>query len=95
MATQNVTLPISGMTCANCAMNIERAVKKLDGVAEARVNFAAEQAAISFDPARLQIKDVIATIQGAGFSVPTNKTEIAQTGSCSAILQTLNTVMDR
>ena len=41
MAEEKFTLPITGMTCANCAANIERGVKKLKGVAEASVNFAA------------------------------------------------------
>jgi Cu+-exporting ATPase len=84
MSDDKITLPVAGMTCANCAMNIERAVKKLDGVAEAQVNFAAEQAAIAFDPAQLQIKDVIAKIQSSGFSVPTNKSEFAVTGMTCA-----------
>ena len=50
MTEQKFTLPITGMTCANCAANIERGVKKLKGIADANVNFAAENAAISFDP---------------------------------------------
>ncbi|MCK5545489.1 MAG: heavy-metal-associated domain-containing protein, partial [Desulfobulbaceae bacterium] len=45
-----VTLPITGMTCANCASNIERSVKKLDGMAETSVNFASEQLIARFDP---------------------------------------------
>ena len=32
MPQTTVTLPISGMSCANCAANIERSVKKLDGI---------------------------------------------------------------
>ena len=47
MNLQKLTLPITGMTCANCAANIERVVKKLEGVAEANVNFAAENAAVA------------------------------------------------
>ena len=73
MSDDKITLPVAGMTCTNCAMNIERAVKKLNGVAEAQVNFAAEQASISFDPTRLQVKDVVAKIDGSGYSVPRNK----------------------
>ncbi|MGD9043417.1 MAG: heavy metal translocating P-type ATPase [Desulfobacterales bacterium] len=84
MSDDKVTLPVTGMTCANCAMNIERNVKKLNGVSDAQVNFAAEQAAISFDPAQLQVKDVIAKIQDSGFSVPTHKTEFAVTGMTCA-----------
>jgi len=65
-------------------MNIERAVKKLNGVSDVRVNFAAEQAAVSFDPARLEVKDVIAKISGSGYSVPTNKVEFPVTGMTCA-----------
>ncbi len=84
MTNDKITLPVAGMTCANCAMNIERAVKKLNGVAEAQVNFAAEQAAISFDPAQLGIKDVVAKINGSGYSVPTNRVEFPVTGMTCA-----------
>lgn len=37
---QNIKLNIAGMTCVNCSNAIERAVKKIDGVEEAKVNFA-------------------------------------------------------
>ena len=84
MSDDKITLPVSGMTCANCAMNIERAVKKLNGVSDVRVNFAAEQAAVSFDPARLEVKDVIAKISSSGYSVPTNKVEFPVTGMTCA-----------
>jgi len=59
MSDNKITLPVTGMTCANCAMNIERTVKKLNGISDAQVNFAAEQAAISFDAAQLSVKDVV------------------------------------
>ncbi|NQT56657.1 MAG: cation transporter, partial [Desulfobacteraceae bacterium] len=49
MSDKNVTLPITGMTCANCALNIQRSLKKVKGVKEANVNFATEQASVSFD----------------------------------------------
>ena len=84
MSDDKIMLPVSGMTCANCAMNIERAVKKLNGVSDVRVNFAAERAAVSFDPARLEVKDVIAKISSSGYSVPTNKVEFPVTGMTCA-----------
>ena len=95
MANQSVILPISGMTCANCAANIERTVNRLEGVEGARVNFASEQAALDFDPRTLPLKDVVKSIQGAGFGVPTTSTELALTGmtcaNCAAnIERTLN-----
>jgi Cu+-exporting ATPase len=84
MSDDKITLPVAGMTCANCAMNIERSVKKLNGVSDAQVNFAAEQASISFDPTQLQVKDVVAKIDGSGYSVPTNKVEFPVTGMTCA-----------
>jgi Cu+-exporting ATPase len=84
MSDDKITLPVTGMTCANCAMNIERTVKKLDGISDAQVNFAAEQAAIAFDPTQLHLKDVIARIKDSGFAVPTNKVEFAVTGMTCA-----------
>ena len=84
MAEQKVTLPITGMTCANCAMNIERGVKTLYGVTDASVNFASEQVAISFDPEALTIKDLVDNIHNSGFTVAATKIELPITGmSCA------------
>ncbi len=95
MTEQKLTLPITGMTCANCAANIERVVKKLDGVAEANVNFAAESAAVSYDPKQLHLKNVVEKIQQSGFGVTTARLEMPVTGmtcaNCAAnIERTLN-----
>jgi Cu+-exporting ATPase len=95
MTEQKLTLPITGMTCANCAANIERVVKKLDGVAEANVNFAAESAAVAFDPRQLKLQDVVEKINKSGFGVTTAKVEMPVTGmtcaNCAAnIERTLN-----
>ena len=59
MAEDNITLPVTGMTCVNCAMNIERGVKKLPGVMSANVNFATEQVAVRFDADKIRVQDLI------------------------------------
>jgi len=84
MTEQKLTLPITGMTCANCAANIERVVKKLDGVTEANVNFATESAAVTFDPRQLQLQNVVEKIQKSGFGVTTAKVEMPVTGMTCA-----------
>jgi len=84
MANQTITLPIGGMTCANCAANIERGLKKLDGVKDANVNFATERAAVAFDHKALHAKDIVANIQGSGFTVATGKVEFPVTGMTCA-----------
>jgi Cu+-exporting ATPase len=95
MSEQKISFPVGGMTCANCAINIERSVKKLAGVRDAKVNFAAEQAAVSFDSKKLGLKDVVKKIQDTGFSVLTSQIEFPITGmtcaNCAAnIERTLN-----
>jgi Cu+-exporting ATPase len=95
MSDLKVTIPITGMTCANCAMNIERNVGKIEGVAEANVNFASEQAVVTFDPKQVPFKDVLTKIDSIGFSTPKATIDFAVTGmtcaNCSAnIERTLN-----
>ncbi len=58
---------IDGMHCMSCAGLIERAVRKLPGVREANVNFAAERARVSFDQTKVSTADVLAAIERSGY----------------------------
>ena len=62
----HVDLAISGMTCASCATRIEKRLNKLDGVT-ATVNFASEQAAVSFDPGIISLDDLMGAVEGIGY----------------------------
>ena len=73
MATKSVTLPITGMTCANCAATIERNLKKLPTVQNATVNLASERATLEYDPAQLSQDQIIARIERAGYGVATTE----------------------
>jgi len=84
MSEQTITLPVTGMTCANCAANIERGLKKLEGVQSTNVNFAAEQAVIAFDPKQLHVKEVVNNIEGSGYKVASAKIELPVTGMTCA-----------
>jgi Cu+-exporting ATPase len=96
MADQKVTLPITGMTCVNCAMNIERAVNKLNGIKEANVNFAAEQAAVAFDPKILHVRNVVENIHGSGYTVATAKVELPVTGmTCANCAMNIERALNR
>src|SRR6185436_1167833 len=69
MTTKQLTLPITGMTCANCVATIERNLKRLEGMQAANVNLAAERATVEFDPAQLTQADIIARVERAGYGV--------------------------
>src|SRR5688572_16424486 len=63
---EQVDLVIGGMTCASCAARIERRLNKLDGVT-ATVNYATEQAKVSFVPP-IGTDELIAAVEAAGYS---------------------------
>ena len=84
MPEKKITLPITGMTCANCAANIERGVKKMDGVADVNVNFASEKASISFDPQKIALRDLVVKIEKTGFNVGSATVEFPVTGMTCA-----------
>jgi len=67
--TKQLTLPITGMTCANCVATVERNLKKMDGVQGAVVNLSSERATVDFDAAKLALTDVIARVNRAGYGV--------------------------
>ncbi len=95
MADNQINIPVTGMTCANCAANIERGLKKLSGVSDATVNFASEGAAVQFDPKAVSVPDILKKIEGLGYGVAREKIELPVTGmtcaNCAAnIERTLN-----
>lgn len=71
MNTRQISFAIQGMreACANCAVTLERALARLDGVTAAHVNYATERATIAYDPARVSLKAMVAMVQSEGFDV--------------------------
>ncbi|NQU30336.1 MAG: copper-translocating P-type ATPase [Anaerolineae bacterium] len=74
--TKQLTLPITGMTCANCVATVERNLIKLDGVETAVVNLSSERATVEFDPSILGMDSVIARIERAGYGIATGEAEL-------------------
>jgi len=75
-ATRQVTLPVTGMTCANCVATIERNLRKLEGVQAAAVNLASERASVEYDPKRVDQQAIIQRIQRAGYDVAVGEASI-------------------
>jgi Cu+-exporting ATPase len=59
MKTNKEVIKIGGMTCAACAMRIEKAVGRMDGVKSASVNLAAEKLSVEFDSEKTRLSDII------------------------------------
>jgi Cu+-exporting ATPase len=69
MSATRITLPVEGMTCAACALRIEKVLSRQPGVS-ASVSFASESAQINYDPQQRNVEQLVAAIEQAGFSVP-------------------------
>lgn len=64
---KRIQLALSGMHCTSCSHIIERGLKKVEGVKEAHVNFAAEKALVTFDESLATEEDLIAAVKKSGY----------------------------
>src|SRR6266849_5583759 len=60
-------LSLEGMTCASCATRIEKGLKKVRGVKDARVNFATEQATVTYDAAQTNLEQMVQEVEAIGY----------------------------
>src|SRR6266567_7891774 len=60
-------LALEGMTCASCAMRIEKGLKKVPGVKEASVNLATERADITYDPTQTNGEQLVLKVEAVGY----------------------------
>ncbi|MDD2447038.1 MAG: heavy metal translocating P-type ATPase [Tissierellia bacterium] len=61
------TMTVEGMTCASCANAVERATRKIDGVAESNVNLATEKLTISYNPEAVNVSHIKNAVEKAGY----------------------------
>ncbi len=66
---KKTSIKITGMTCASCAQNIERALSRIDGVIRATVNFSFEKASVEYDSARANPAAFENAITSLGYGV--------------------------
>jgi len=89
---KKITLPIKGMTCASCAMTIEKVISKLDGVSAVNVNFATEKASVEYEPEKISISRINDAIKKYGYEILESfqisglkKTGGQESGSCKIL----------
>ena len=58
---------VEGMTCATCALTVEKVLGKLEGVDQASVNLASETVSLDYDQQVLSFADLEAAVEGAGY----------------------------
>ena len=63
------TVTVLEMSCVVCAANVERAVREVDGVESASVNFSANSLTVEFDPKIVTLQDIQKAVQAAGYDL--------------------------
>ncbi len=66
---KKIRFPVSGMDCASCALNIERSLKKVNGVKSANVNLAGNSATVEFDDSTAGLPQLKNAIESIGYGV--------------------------
>ena len=74
---QKVSIQIGGMTCQSCASRIEKVLNKKDFVQQAGVNFASEEAQVTFDEKQTSVEQLIQIIQKTGFAAQLKQEQTA------------------
>jgi periplasmic mercuric ion binding protein len=66
-ATKTVTLAVQNMTCAGCAIAVRTALRRVDGVAETKVDPDGHTARVSFDPDKTNVEALTRATAAVGF----------------------------
>jgi Cu+-exporting ATPase len=89
-----VVLDLEGMTCASCAMRIEKGLKKVPGVIDANVNLATEKAAVMYDPTQTNLEQMVQKVEAVGYKATPQVASLqqaAQETATSALTETYGT----
>jgi len=66
---REVTMRITGMTCAACVAAVEKALERVPGVKEVVVNLATEKAFVKYDPKQASIVDLREAVRSQGYDI--------------------------
>ena len=79
-------LHVTGMDCADCAVKLQSALRKEDGVAEADVNFGAATLSVVIDPTRIDLDGVYRSVRRMGYDTVERRADAdgAPSGSAAA-----------
>ncbi|MFB6146537.1 MAG: copper ion binding protein, partial [Halobacteriaceae archaeon] len=73
--SETTAIGITDMSCANCAETNESALEDLPGVIDAEVNYATDEAQVTYNPAETSPADLYDVIEEAGYSPLRDRTD--------------------
>jgi len=66
-------IPITGMDCPSCIVNIEKELRKLKGIKEAQGNYIMEKIAVTYDPSKMDVPAIEKKIEDLGYRISYKK----------------------
>jgi len=81
--TQRATFAVTGMTCATCALRIEKGLKNVAGVSQASVNLATERATVEYDPGVIEDGRFERLIRDLGYDAVIEASQDTDSGALS------------
>ncbi|MDD1665519.1 MAG: heavy metal translocating P-type ATPase [Methanomicrobiales archaeon] len=88
-AKEKTELKISGMTCATCAVTIEKSLQGVEGVEKADVNLGLERVVVEYDPKKAKLADIRKAVADAGYEVVPERVIIRIGGmTCATCVET-------
>jgi len=93
---KKISMKITGMTCASCAQNIEKALIKTDGVKNASVNFSFEKASVEYDAAEVTPQRLENVVTSLGYGVAKSDITLKVGGMhCAACALNIETALKK
>ncbi|MFC4324251.1 heavy metal translocating P-type ATPase [Litchfieldia salsa] len=82
---KNISLQVTGMTCASCVNRIEKNISKLHGILEVNVNLANEKVNIQYNSNETSLDEISNAIEKSGYGIQTETVTMPITGmTCAA-----------
>lgn len=92
---EQMTVDITGMTCASCSTRIEKVLNKMDGV-DATVNLAMENASVTYESEKIKPDDIFNKINDLGYGVRNEKMDLDVFGmTCAACSTRIEKVLNK
>ena len=90
-----ITLPITGMTCAACVSHVSDALEEVGGVEGVSVNLATEKASLDLESSEVELSTLTRAVEDAGYGIGTRKTTLAIGGmTCAACVMHVENALE-
>ena len=93
---KSIKIGVTGMTCAACSSAVEKALRKRNGVDNATVSLATNDAVVNFDPKLVTEADLVDAIESIGYGVRLEKAELVVIGmTCASCAMTVEKALKK